>query len=468
MYVLIRINYWRIIENMNKTVIQGDVSGTITIPASKSQTIRALLIAAAAEGVSRLHNPLVSQDTLSCLAFCESIGAEIVKRDTYWDVTGASGTEKTSKLNRKYTKESPLVLDVGNSGTTLYLGAGFAASLGIPVILTGDEQIRNRPVENLLNSLRDLGAEVSFILPDLPKTQHPSVLKGAPGCPPVYIKGPLSGGFTSIACPTSQYLSCLLLAAPAALGQSSIEVTLLNEAPYAEMTLEWLNEQKIPYQHEEMYQFTFPGNSGYQSFEKLIPGDYSSASFFFCAAAVTGSTLTINGLVENDSQGDKAVLGWLEQMGCKIVWNGDAITVSGPIRGNLKGIDIDLNSAPDALPILAVTGCFASGTTRLLNVPQARIKETDRIEVMAKELSRLGADITELEDGMVIRGVEKLSGGIVEGHGDHRVIMSLAVAGLCTETPLTITGAEAASVTFPTFFNLLEEILQNESIIFDN
>jgi 3-phosphoshikimate 1-carboxyvinyltransferase len=455
--ILIWIDNCRIIKSMNKTVIQGTISGTIIIPSSKSQTIRALLIAAAAEGVSRLHNPLISQDALSCLAFCESIGAEIVKSDTYWDITGISGTDKARRLNLKYTKENPLILDVGNSGTTLYLGAGFAVSLGIPVILTGDEQIRNRPVDNLLNSLRDLGAEVSFTLP---KTAHSKHLeKGAPGCPPVYIKGPLRGGFTSIACPTSQYLSCLLLAAPAAKGPSSIEVTLLNEAPYAEMTLEWLDEQEIPYQHKDMFQFTFPGNSGYKSFEKLIPGDYSSASFFFCAAAVTGSTLTINGLVENDSQGDKAVLGWLEQMGCNIVWSGDSVTVSGPAPGALKGIDIDLNSAPDALPILAVTGCFASGTTRLLNVPQARIKETDRIAVMTLELTKIGADITELEDGMVIRGIETLTGGIVEGHEDHRVIMALAVAGLSTEKPITITGSEAASVTFPTFFNLLEQIL---------
>jgi 3-phosphoshikimate 1-carboxyvinyltransferase len=451
---------------MDKTVVQGTISGTITIPSSKSQTIRALLIAAAAKGISRLINPLISQDTLSCLAFCKSIGAEIEEMDEYWEVTGITGTEKVQDLLLKHTKETPLVLDVGNSGTTLYLGAGFAASLGIPVILTGDEQIRSRPVENLLNSLRDLGAEVSFTIPG--SAIQPPITKGSHGCPPVYIKGPLKGGITSISCPTSQYLSCLLLAAPAALGKSSIEVTLLNEAPYAEITMDWLDEQEIPYQHTDMYQFEFPGNSRYKSFEKLIPGDYSSASFFFCAAAISGSTLTIGGLIENDSQGDKAVLGWLEQMGCKIVWDGDAVSVTGPVPGSLKGIDIDLNSAPDALPILAVTGCFAKGTTRLLNVPQARIKETDRIEVMTAELIKLGADITELEDGMVIQGVGKLSGGVVAGHGDHRVIMSLAVAGLFTKTPLTITGAEAASVTFPTFFTLLEQILQNEPIIFDN
>ena len=346
------------------------------------------------------------------MAFCKSIGAEIVESDEYWAVTGISGTGKSRKLTVKYTKENPLVLDVGNSGTTLYLGAGFAAALGIPVILTGDKQIRSRPVENLLNSLQDLGAEVSYTIPG--SSQQTIISKGDPGCPPVYIHGPLKGGATSIACPTSQYLSCLLLAAPTALGQSSIEVTLLNEAPYAEMTLEWLKEQNIPFQHEGMLQFTFPGNSSYRSFEKLIPGDYSSASFFFCAAAVSSSTLTINGLVENDSQGDKAVLGWLEEMGCRIAWDGDAVTVSGPAPGKLKGINIDLNSAPDALPILAVTGCFARGTTRLLNVPQARIKETDRIEVMAKELTRLGADISELEDGLVIQGVKKLSGGTVD------------------------------------------------------
>ena len=444
---------------MNKIIKQGILGGTLTVPSSKSQTIRALLIAAAAKGVSRLYNPLESQDTYSCSAFCTSLGAEIVRTDAYWDITGIMGTEKVQDLQQKYTEENPLILDVGNSGTTLYLGAGFAASLGIPVILTGDEQIQSRPVENLLNSLRDLGADVSYSMKE--PLHNPSAAKGSEGCPPVYIKGPLRGGFTRIACPTSQYLSSLLLAAPLALDQSSIEVTLLNEAPYAAMTLEWLNEQKIPYQHKEMVQFTFPGKSRYRAFEKHIPGDYSSASFFFCAAAITGSTLTLKGLMKNDSQGDKAVLEWLQQMGCKIVWQGDTLTVSGPEPGTLKGIDIDLNSAPDALPILAVTGCFASGTTRLLNVPQARIKETDRIAVMAAELSRLTADITELEDGLIIQGSGKLSGGVADGHGDHRVIMSLAVAGLCTEDPLTITGAEAASVTFPTFFNLLENILQN-------
>ena len=440
---------------MNYNTTQGKISGTITIPSSKSQTIRALLIASAAKGTSRLHNPLNSQDTQSCLAFCRSIGADIVESANYWDITGITGTGKTRELSLIYNEKNPLVLDVGNSGTTLYLGAGFAAALGLPVILTGDEQIRSRPVENLLNSLRDLGAEVSFTIPESLS------LQGKPGCPPVYIKGPLQGGSTRIACPTSQYLSCLLLAAPAATGQSTIEVTLLNEAPYAEMTLEWLDDQKIPYQNDGLLHFTFPGHSNYSSFEKRIPGDYSSASFFFCAAAVTGSTLTIDGLVQNDSQGDKAVLGWLEKMGCTISWVENAVTVSGPEPGRLQGIDIDLNAAPDALPILAVTGCFANGTTRLLNVPQARIKETDRIAVMAEELSRIGADISELEDGLVIHGVKELSGGTAAGHRDHRVIMSLAVAGLCTTASLTITGAEAASVTFPSFFSLLEKILQN-------
>jgi len=512
---------------MNTLLTPGTLSGTITIPSSKSQTIRALLIAAAAEGTSRIINPLDSQDTRSCIAFCTAVGAIVEKHPTYWKVTGIAGTDIRERLAAQYNDEHPLVIDVGNSGTTICLGAGLAASLGIPVVLTGDEQIRSRPVGNLFTAYQDLGARVSYAVP--PHLRLESARK--PGCPPVMIHGPLKGGETAIACPTSQYLSSLLLAAPLSPNPVSITVTLLNEAPYAEMTMEWLEAQSIPYRHERMMRFYFPGASHFRAFEQAVPGDYSSASFFLCAAAVTGSTLSIKGLRREDSQGDRMLLTWLEQMGCRITWTdnldirdadadpdtdtdadvdadvdadgdrdrvrdrvrgssmkdgaGETVTITGPPRSTaqfsasqhaelqpdrlsdsrpvkpnnrLTGIDIDLNSAPDALPILAVTACFAAGTTRLLNVPQARIKETDRIAVMAAELKRLGADITELEDGLVITGTGRLSGGTVQGHADHRVIMALAVASLAADGPMEILGTDAVDVTFPDFFLLLEAI----------
>ena len=423
----------------------------VTVPASKSHTVRALLISAAAEGVSEIINPLDSEDTRSCLSAVRQMGAEVK--------TGSldkSGTEVQSWIVKgtggDFFKENnhgkDLVIDTGNSGTTLYLAAGIAALSDRPVTFTGDDQIRSRPAGALLKSLEDLGAEVSF--------------SGREGYPPFTVHGPLTGGKTSIECPTSQYLSSLLMCAPLASGNTEIEVTLLREQPYVEMTLKWLDEQNIQYRNESFKRFLIPGRQRYSSFTKQVPGDFSSATFFFCAAAVTRSTITLKGLDMNDSQGDKAVVGMLEEMGCRAETAGDTVTMSGPPEGSaLKGAVLDLNNTPDALPALAVTACFAEGETRLINVPQARLKETDRIAVMARELSKMGADIEELPDGLVIRGRKNkngsfLKGASVSGHGDHRVIMALAVAALRAEGETTIDDDSAVAITFPGFFNLMD------------
>jgi 3-phosphoshikimate 1-carboxyvinyltransferase len=330
------------------------------------------------------------------------------------------------------------VVDVGNSGTTLYIAMAAAALAKGFTVFTGDEQIRRRPAANLLGALRDLGATAFDTRGN--------------GCAPLVIGGPLRGGRTAVACPTSQYLSALLLAAPLASEASEIEVTLLNEQPYVEMTLDWLERQGIRLQRRGLVWYRVPGGQSYRAFERAVPGDFSSATFFFCAAAVTGSSVTVEGLDPNDPQGDKEVLALLEQMGCRVSWRDTSVTVQG---GALKGIDADLNPMPDALPALAVTACFAEGTTRLANVPQARLKETDRIAVMAAELSRLGATVREEPDGLVIEG-SRLRGGRVDGHGDHRVVMALGIAGLGAAGSTTVSTAESAAVTFPGFFDLVE------------
>lgn len=166
----------------------------------------------------------------------------------------------------------------------------------------------------------------------------------------------------------------------------------------------------------------------------------------------------MEGLDPDDPQGDKQILAILETMGCTIFWEGNSVTIKGPPRGTLKGGDFDLNAMPDALPILAVTACFAKGTTKLGNVPQARIKETDRIAVMYQNLSNLGAEVQELDDALIINGKGSLQGGTCLGFGDHRIIMAMAIAALSCDGPLTIEGTEAVDVTFPTFFQLLESI----------
>ncbi len=418
----------------------------VTVPSSKSHTIRALLIGAFAEGESRLINPLDSADARSCIEACRNFGAKI-KTGTktadglpLWTVRGNAGR----------FPEVIETIDVGNSGTTLYLAAGFAALSGTKIYFTGDGQIQRRPAKALLDALSDLGAEVE--------------ITGSNGCPPFSIKGPLNGGSTSIECPTSQYLSSLLLCTPLAetSSESAIEVPLLMEQPYVEMTLRWLDSQNIRYTNNSFKSFSVPGGQKFKAFESIIPGDFSSAAFPLCAAAITGSSLALAGLDVTDSQGDKAVLDYLRTMGCSIEVeapeNGTPglITVTGPEK--LRSAEIDLNNTPDALPAMAVAACFAEGTTRLYNVPQARLKETDRISVMRRELSKLGAEIEELEDGLVITGGKKLKGCTVDGHDDHRVVMSLAVAALAADGETTITGAEAVDITYPGFFKMLEEI----------
>jgi 3-phosphoshikimate 1-carboxyvinyltransferase len=427
---------------MVQSVRPSTLAGSIAVPASKSHTIRAILLATLAEGKSRIHNALDSADARSCLSAAAELGAaiEVDGKDT----TSSGGRELSvvGTGGRLVLPAKPI--DVGNSGTTLYFTAAIAALGEGPVTLTGDSQIQARPAENLLASLRDLGAEARS-------------LRGN-GSAPFLIRGPLEGGRTSIECPTSQYLSSLLVAAPLCPADVEINVPLLYERPYAEMTLRWLDYEGIAVERRGYDFFKIRGGQKYRPFDREVPGDFSSATFFLCAAAITGSRLTLTGLDMDDAQGDKEVVRILERMGCTIAIEPNAITIEG---GRLKGLDIDMNAIPDALPAMAAAACCAVGVTRLLNVPQARLKETDRIAVMAGELSKMGASIEETADGLVIRGGRRLAGTAVNGHGDHRVVMALAVAGLAASGETTIGTAEAAAVTYPEFFNELKRLSKN-------
>jgi 3-phosphoshikimate 1-carboxyvinyltransferase len=334
------------------------------------------------------------------------------------------------------------VIDVGNSGTTLYLAMSVAALARGETVFTGDDQVRRRPAEPLLAALRTLGAAAHS--------------QAGNGCAPLVVGGGLRGGLVTIECPTSQYLSSLLIACPLGSGDTTIAVPVLNERPYVAMTLSWLEALGVSCQGADaMDRFTVPGNQSYRAFDRRVPADFSSASFFLAAAAVTGSELFLSGLDMNDSQGDKAVVGMLEQMGCSIAPEADGITIKGPDR--LRGGTFDLNATPDALPAMAVAGCLAEGETRLVNVPQARMKETDRISVMARELSKLGARVEEMTDGLILSG-SKLRGADVDGHGDHRVVMALAVAGLAADGATTVSTAETAAITFPDFVDLMASV----------
>jgi len=220
------------------------------------------------------------------------------------------------------------------------------------------------------------------------------------------------------------------------------------------MTMKWLDRLGIRYTTDNYRSFSVPGRQRYPSFREYIAADFSSATFFMVAAAITGSELILKGPDWNDTQGDKEVVNILKAMGTEVNIGEKAITIRG---GSLKGGIFDLNAIPDALPALSVAACFAEGETRLINVPQARLKETDRIKVMHDELIKLGANIEERPDGLIIRQ-SSLRGRRINGHHDHRVAMALAVAGLASEGEMIVETAESATVTFPSFSDLMVSI----------
>ncbi len=414
------------------TVERAEYSGVITIPASKSQTIRALLIALMSKGRSTITHPLISSDTLSCIDALKALGAAVERRDD------DTITVDSSSLA---TGDDTIEIDCGNSGTTTALLIPLLALFGTPFVVTGDEQLRKRPFLPLVKALADLGAEVH----------------SEGGFPPIYIKGPVKGGSTTIECRSSQYLSGLLLALPLAQNNSSVTCSLLYEKPYVEMTLWWLRKENIKLSiTPDLMKSRIDGRQHYTPVDEYIEGDFSSASFFFVLAAVQHTSITVSGLDRYSTQGDKRILEVLEKTGCIVTWEGMSVTVTGPEE--IKGGVYDLNDIPDTLPVLSVLACFSKEETVFRNVAQARIKETDRISVMKRELEKLGGDIEERPDGLVIRGKGSLKGGNVSGHGDHRVIMALSIAGTKTEGETVIDDTSAVSVTFPTFYELLESL----------
>jgi 3-phosphoshikimate 1-carboxyvinyltransferase len=237
-------------------------------------------------------------------------------------------------------------------------------------------------------------------------------------------------------------------------GDSELRIEDPKEKPYVEMTLGWLDKQGVRYGRDGFSSYAIPGRQQYVPFRERIPGDFSTATFFLCGASIVDSDVTLLGLDMNDTQGDKKVVNFLQEMGADISIRDEGLLIRG---GDLTGTTLDLGDTPDALPALAVVGCFARGKTKLTNVLSARWKETDRIKVMCEELSKLGARVEELPDGMIV-SESRLGEGVVSGHGDHRVVMALSLAGLRSAEGVQVETAEALSVTVPNFVDLMRDL----------
>gem|GEM_PF-24863 len=406
------------------------LSGIIKIPGSKSHSIRALLFATLAEMQtgerSTFTGLLESDDTAAARSACAALIASERKINT------------------------------GNSGiTTRFIMPmlGLRKNAEQPIILEVDAQMRARPMESLIDALRTLGMQIESVNGD--------------GSLPVRVSGKLRGGKVEVSGQTSQYVSALLMSLPAADGDSIVTVRNLKERPYTEIMLSCLDFYGIRYEHKrnrdedgnEVEHFHIPGGQTYVAKDRNIPGDFSSASYPLAAAAILPGELRLLHLDPNDIQGDKAVIEVLQKMGADISWQKSAEGNELLIRGArpLKGIEIDCNLFPDMLPTLAFIATQAEGETRLLNVAHARIKETDRLHSMRVGLQKMGADVEELGDGLVIRK-SNLHGARVHGYEDHRTTMALALAAMMADGETVIDTAEGISKTFPDFVQLMKNL----------
>ena len=408
---------------MQWTTKPSTLSGTIAIPASKSHTIRALLIATLSDATSTIKQALLTGDGHSALQAALALGAQIQNLDGDITIVGCGKSPKVASE-----------VFMGNSGTGTRLFATAAALGTTPITFDGDNSLCSRPMLPLLQAIKTLGGHY---------TCHK-----VEGNLPFTITGPIDGTTITLDGTTSQYLSSVLLTAPLLNHPTTITVTNLNERPYVEMTLWWLDKMNINYSVDwESGVFIVEGGQEYTGINEAIASDFSSATFGAVAGAMSQEGITLTGLDFSDPQGDKGVFDLIEQMGAMVSHTDAGVTIK---KGVLKGITMDPNRMPDSLPALCVLATQASTPTTIVNVAQARIKETDRISVMATELAKMGAKVEEHPDGMTIYPAQ-LIGATVNGHDDHRIVMALTLAGFVATGDTTITTSEAAAVTYPTF-----------------
>lgn len=414
---------------MKLTIQQSDIKGSITAPPSKSYTHRAVAIAALSKRVE-VNNPLISGDTEATIRAIEYFGAVVEPGKDSLIIEGFDGNPQAPDN----------VIDVANSGTTLRIMTAVASLVSGSTVLTGDESIRRRPNTPLLNALNELGAEAF-------STRNN-------GMAPIVVRGKIMGGKIYIdGSISSQFVSALLITCPFAKNETTIRIKGdLKSKPYVDITLDMMKKAGAEITDIGTSYTIEPGQKlNLKSYR--VPGDFSSASFIIAAGALCGD-VTVKDMFPS-GQGDSALVGILGKMGADISWNQKKGEVKVS-KSKLQGITVDVGKTPDLVPILAVLGAAAEGTMVIENAEHVRYKETDRLHAMAVELKKMGVDITEEKDRLVIKG-GKMNGAKVHGWNDHRVVMSLAVAGMVAGKT-TVDTVESVGISYPGFFDDVKKL----------
>jgi 3-phosphoshikimate 1-carboxyvinyltransferase len=410
------------------------LSGQVCAPPSKSYTQRMVIASALAEGASKVSNPLLSEDTEATLRAVSALGAKVKKSENCWTIEG------TQKLKGA---EEPI--DCGESGATLRFMIPVAALASGSSVLTFGGSLERRPVEPLLLSLKQLGAEA-----------HVEKV-GAKDA--VFVKsGGIAGGKTSIQGDvSSQFISGLMFACPMAKVDTEITLTSpLESADYVKMTETVLSKHAIVVGVKDN-RIVIPANQTYKAADDRVPGDFSSASFLLAAAAITNSKVQVSNLDYESVQGDKAILSVLKQMGVNGKVCKDSVDLENS-DGLLKPIKVDAKNIPDLVPAIAVLACYAKGTSTISGARRLRLKESDRLRSLYSELGKMGAQIIMDEGSLTVNGGCQLHGALIDPHNDHRIAMACAVAALGAEGETVIQNAECVRKSYPKFFTHLKQI----------
>ncbi|HBH28708.1 MAG: 3-phosphoshikimate 1-carboxyvinyltransferase [Desulfofustis sp. PB-SRB1] len=407
------------------------LNAELAVPGSKSITQRALIIAALADGVSTLIDPLSSEDTILTSEALHQLGIQIDRQDDRWRVHGRGG--------RLTTPDDDIYL--GNNGTaTRFLTSVVSLCQG-ECIIDGDSRMRQRPIGPLVEALRGWGVDIESI--------HGN------GCPPLSIVADgIEGGETTLAeSQSSQYLSSLLLVTPYARNEARLHAQgAILSKPYAIMTLQMMAACGAAIEASKDLRFFQVAPGRYQPHTWRIEGDASNSSYFHAAAAITDGSVTITNIPLPSLQGDAMFVPLLARMGCSVEQTKSGLRVQG--TKDLQGITVDMGDMPDVAPTLAVVAAFAHGPTTINNIAHLRIKECDRLAATVRELTKLGVRVDEHDDAMVIHGEggRTLHGADIDTYNDHRMAMSLAVAGLRVPG-VKIHGETCVVKSFPDFWH---------------
>ena len=414
---------------MKCRVDKSILTGTISCPPNKSYSHRAIFLASLSDGKSTLRNVLLSRDTLATVNACKAFGAKIEINDSTVVV----------ESNGKITPQD-LEIDASNSGTTIRISTAIASLSDKMITLTGDASLKKRPMQPLLDALKQLGVQCT----------------STDGKPPVTVKGRADGGITRIAGSiSSQFISALLISGPKMKNGITLEIDGdLVSKPYLDSTIATMQKFGVTVNAISPYKKYNVPNQEYKATEFVVPSDFSSMALLLSAAVLLGENMSINASLGDLPQGDREILSHLEKLGVKINV-GEKITIVSPKL--LNGGRFDLSNNPDLLPPMAILALKTSRPIEIYNVKHARFKETDRIAILAKELAKIGIGITEKEDGLILESPKVLKSAELESSEDHRLFMAFSIAGMFVGN-CTVTDPDSVDVSYPTFVEDMRKI----------